>query len=253
MSNLSRPWTDLSRWVAAHKRAVALGLLGLVAVLTIVAGSLTLGLMRELSPTGEAASVAPSSTMAPESPMSSPEPSLSAPTPTPTATDDPTPIPTSADESSVAEGWVEVGGFGGDETIDAVHDVVRAPFGLLAAGVHIGTRNLPVFGPLPQHGRIWLSSDGRSWEDVTPDGGTFADSSVYDLAVLADGTVVAFVRVSVLDAGDPTEAYAAWETRDGRTWTGVEDMSAGNGPVVSVVQGAAGYLAWRERAQQWRR
>ena len=246
MSNPSRPWTDLSRWITEHRRAVALGLLGFVAVLTVVAGSLALGLMRDLPATGGAPSDAPRPTRLPsESPASTPEPSIATDGPTATATDEPTPIPTSVDEAHLADGWIEVGSFGEDETIDAVHDVVRAPFGLLAAGVHIETRNLPVFGPLAQQGRIWLSTDGRSWQDVTPDGGTFADSSVYDLAVLTDGTVVAFVRVSAVDAGIPTDAYAAWETEDGRTWTGVEEMSAGSGPVLNVVQGAAGYLAWR--------
>ena len=50
-------------------------------------------------------------------------------------------------------------------------------------------------------GRIWLSADGSSWEDVTPTG-TFGDSSVYQLVVLPDGAVVAFAEVSVLAEGE---------------------------------------------------
>ena len=246
---MSRAWTDLSRWVAAHQRPVALGLLGLVAVLTVVAGVLAVGLMRGLLPTGAGPSDTPSPTLlSSETPTPTPLSSRAA-SPTATATEETVPTPTPLSDVGLAEGWVEVGSFGGEGTIDAVHDVVRAPFGLLAAGVHIDTRNLPVFGPLPQHGRIWLSSDGRSWEDVTPEGGTFAESSVYDLVVLADGAVVALVQVSSFGEDNPTEAYAAWETADGRTWTGVEEMSAGNGPILNVVHGAAGYLAWRPVAE----
>jgi hypothetical protein len=134
-----------------------------------------------------------------------------------------------------------VASFGTDGAIESVHDVVQAPFGYLAAGVHIGTREMNVFGPLPQEGRIWLSADGLSWEDVTPPGGTFADSSVYQLLSLPDGAVLAFARVSVLVEAETDYVFAAWETRDGRTWTGSE-VSAGVAPVLRGVAGAAGYL-----------
>ena len=142
-----------------------------------------------------------------------------------------------------SEGWVEAASFGADGTIETVNDVVEAPFGLLAAGVHIRTRNLNVFGELPQEGRIWLSSDGTSWEDVTPDG-VFADASVNRLVVLPDGEVVAFVKVNAVDpvSGNPTQAYAEWETVDGRTWTDA-DISHGPRPVYDIVQGGRGYLA----------
>jgi hypothetical protein len=142
-----------------------------------------------------------------------------------------------------SEGWVEVASFGADGTIETVNDVVEAPFGLLAAGVHIRSRNLNVFGELPQEGRIWLSADGHSWEDVTPSG-TFADATVNRLVVLPDGAVVAFAKINAVDpvSGNPTQAYAEWETVDGRTWTDA-DLSFAPGSVHDIVQGGRGYLA----------
>jgi hypothetical protein len=165
------------------------------------------------------------------------------PTPSPSATAAASPSPSPGEGGGPADGWVEVGSFGNDEGIDAVHAVVEAPFGLLAAGVHIRARNLNVFGELPWEGRTWLSSDGTSWEDVTP-AGTFADASVDRLVVLPDGAVVAFGSVNVVDpvSGSPTTEYAEWETADGRTWTAA-DISHGPSPVHDIVQGGRGYLA----------
>ena len=180
-----------------------------------------------------------------ESPASTPSgarPSAAPPTAITSQSLEPSPTPTST-VVPPSEGWVEAASFGADGTIETVNDVVEAPFGLLAAGVHIRTRNLNVFGELPQEGRIWLSSDGTSWEDVTPDG-VFADASVNRLVVLPDGEVVAFVKVNAVDpvSGNPTQAYAEWETVDGRTWTDA-DISHGPRPVSDIVQGGRGYLA----------
>jgi hypothetical protein len=146
-------------------------------------------------------------------------------------------------DGGLADGWVEVATFGADETIETVNDVVEAPFGILAAGVHIRSQNLNVFGLLPWEGRIWLSADGQSWEDVTPTG-TFDDASVTRLVVLPDGAVVAFGRINAIDpvSGSPTEAYAGWETVDGRTWTDA-DLNIAPSSVHEVVQGGQGYLA----------
>jgi hypothetical protein len=141
------------------------------------------------------------------------------------------------------DGWVEVASFGADNTIETVNDVVEAPFGLLAAGVHIRARNLGVFGELPWEGRIWLSADGQSWKDVTPSA-TFADTSVTRLVVLPDGAVAAFGRINAVDpvSGNPIQAYAVWETVDGRTWSDA-DLSIAPSSVQDIVQGGRGYLA----------
>jgi hypothetical protein len=248
MSNPSERSTlaHVTEWAAAHQRPLTIGLFAFVGLLVVIAAAMVFGILRDGRGTGGAPSEsAMASETASASAAPSLEPSAGTGSPTPQPSDAPSPSPTDGTPpGSLADGWVEVGSFGADDGIEAVHDVVEAPFGLLAAGVHIETRQLPVFGPLPQVGRIWHSVDGRSWEDVTPPGGTFADSSVYQLVALPDGAVVALVQVSPLVEGSPETVYAAWETTDGRTWTGSE-ISAGFGPVLNVAAGGAGYLTNR--------
>ena len=238
-------WGSVTEWAAAHQRSLTIGLFGFVGVLVVVAAAMVFGVLRDsprtgTSPTGSA--VPSPSASASAAPSLEPTPDTASPTPLPSASL--SPGPTDAPPETLGDGWVEVGSFGSDDGIEAVYDVVEAPFGWLAAGVHINTRQLPVFGPLSQVGRIWLSEDGRSWEDVTPSGGTFGDSSVYQLVALPDGAVAAFAQVSVLAEGDFDPVYAAWETTDGRTWTGSE-ISAGPGPVLNVAAGGAGYVTSR--------
>ncbi|MDQ3689191.1 MAG: hypothetical protein M3406_03990, partial [Chloroflexota bacterium] len=173
---------------------------------------------------------------------SSIEPTANEPTPSPAPSAPARPIPsTPASEQSPAEGWVEVASFGSADTIETVHDVAAAPFGLLAAGVHLSTRSLAVFDPLAAESRIWLSDDARSWKDVTPPD-TFADASIDRLVVLPDGAVLAFGRTSRLVDGIPWEEPAAWETLDGRTWTELE-ITVGDERVIELVAGGPGYLA----------
>ena len=151
-----------------------------------------------------------------------------------------TPIPASPSKSAApaspgdTEGdeWIEVSSFGRDDTIESVHDVVEAEFGLIAAGVELETRSLAVFDPLAGDSRVWLSADGSAWEDVTP-ADTFTDASINQLVVLADGAVLALGF---------QEGPAAWETRDGRTW-GEIALTVGGAPVIEVADGGRGYLA----------
>jgi hypothetical protein len=173
-------------------------------------------------------------------------PSLSSPTPTvePSRTASESVVPRASSPATSpgpADGWVEVASFGSGDTIETVHDVVVAPFGVLAAGVHLPGRSLPVFGPTGQEGRIWLSSDGRTWDDVTPSG-TFADASVDQLVARPDGSVLALGRVSRLVDGIPDAISAAWETRDGRSWSETE-VRAGDARVFDIAAGGRGYLA----------
>ena len=139
-----------------------------------------------------------------------------------------------------AEGWLEVATFGAGDSIEAVHDVVVAPFGVLAAGVHLPGRSLSVFGPTGQEGRIWLSSDGRIWEDVTPSG-AFADASVDQLVARPDGSVLALGSVSRLVDGNPDVISAAWETRDGLSWAESE-VRVADARVFDIASGGQGYL-----------
>jgi hypothetical protein len=114
-----------------------------------------------------------------------------------------------------------------------VHDVVDAPFGVIAAGVELETRALAVFDPLAADSRVWLSADGSEWEDVTP-ADTFNDATIDQLVVLADGAVLALGRESAQPA--------AWETTDGRTWEEIA-LTVGSDPVIDVANGGRGYLA----------
>lgn len=149
--------------------------------------------------------------------------------------------PTDAAEIGLAEGWVEAASFGSDTSIDSVLDVTEAPFGYIAVGVSIGMRELPVFGPVPQEGRVWRSDDGRSWQDVTPQG-TFGDMMLTSVVARPDGTVVAFGTASLMLGGAPSEAYAAWETADGESWTGAE-ITLGTSPALDMAVGGPGFVA----------
>jgi hypothetical protein len=246
MTNPSRrsTWSNVNEWAATRRRPLTIGLFAFVAVLVVLAAGMVSGILRDSRGTGTAPSGSAVASLT-ASATTSLNPTADTGSPTPLPSDPATPTPTAATPpGSLADGWIEVASFGADDAIETVHDVVEAPFGLLAAGVHIDTRQLPVFGPLPQAGRIWHSEDGRSWEDVTPPGGTFADSSIYQLVALPDGVVAAFAQVSPLVEGGLDPVYAAWETTDGRTWTGSE-ISAGFGPVLNVAAGGAGYLTSR--------
>ncbi len=143
---------------------------------------------------------------------------------------------------SLAEGWVELARLGDANTIEAVLDVVEAPFGILAAGVHYPTRSLGVFDPLTGDGRIWLSEDGVTWTDVTP-ADTFIDASIGQLVALADGAVLALGWASHFVDGSLEEIRpTVWETRDGRVWAEL-GLSVGGDPVIEIAHGGGGYLA----------
>jgi hypothetical protein len=226
-------WSDIQTRVASHRQAASIGLVGLLAVLAVI----VIWLASNLAGQGGDVGAAPSPTgSAVLSPSVAP---TAEPTSTPAHETPSSPRPT---PRSMAEGWVEIASFGSDDGIESVNDVVQAPFGLLAGGVQIDTRALPVFGPLPKEGRIWRSADdGQSWEDVTPPE-TFANAEVDDLVVLPDGAVLAVVAVQVSVDGYPDTDYVLLETTDGRTWTDA-DINAGSALIYSIEAGGRGYLA----------
>lgn len=209
------------------------GRAGALATLVVVALSACAGAGSTTTPIGSATSATPGAA-----------PTADEPTQTPVASEPARPSPSKPPTGqTLGEGWVEVGSFGGDATIEAVHDVVAAPFGLLAAGVHYPTRALGVFDPLAADGRIWLSTDGMSWADVTP-AETFVDASIRQLVELPDGAVLALGWASRFVDGSLVEnGPAVWETRDGVAWTELE-LDDGD-PVIEIARGGAGYLAIR--------
>jgi hypothetical protein len=172
-------------------------------------------------------------TMAPASPNDpAPTDDGSSPTAPPSVTSLP-PSP------SPPPDWTEAASFGGDG-IEAARDVVDTPFGLIAVGVHHPGTSLPVFGPVPQEGRVWHSDDGHDWADVTP-AQTFANASLHTVVSLPDGAVVAFGNVSIASDAGNSDEYRAWETRDGVSWNPTTIL-AEDQPVISLVEGGKGYL-----------
>jgi hypothetical protein len=184
---------------------------------------------------GCSADQAASPTATANAPTASPEPTTDASTPTPTASPTPSPNPTPADRSA-ADGWEEAASFGNAGTIESVYDVVEAPFGLVAVGVRLSTRALSVFGPLPGGGRVWLSPDGVTWEDVTP-ADVFEGAAILQAVVRADGSVLAVGRASI-----PEERTAAWESSDGRAWAEIA-LPFGPNPQPEIADGDRGFLA----------
>ena len=116
--------------------------------------------------------------------------------------------------------------------------------GILAVGVEY-EGHLPILGPTPKHeGRVWSSVDGRTWEDVTPNG-VFANTSLSAVIRRTDATLLAVGTVSEEDAygGMTVTGFGAWESPDGRTWTPTETGLPGERWIRAAVQGEQGVLA----------
>ena len=115
---------------------------------------------------------------------------------------------------------------------------------LVAVGVAY-EHHLPLFGPgVPHEGRVWLSADGRQWEDVTPPE-TFGNVYLHTLIRRADGTLVAFGYTSRFNryAELVTDGVGTWESADGRSWTQTDSGLPPDRWIVGAVQGKKGILA----------
>ena len=161
---------------------------------------------------------------------------------------------------------------GSPEGPAVANDVVHAAIGLVAVGVQahhhppdlFGVPDtmrspLPTLGPTPLHsGRIWLSTDGESWTDVTP-GDALANSRMTHVIERSDGAVVAVGALTHSnDEGIAREGpHVAWITRDGVSWSatslgvpeGVHVLELEQGPVglvalVRVSDGTAVHTIW---------
>jgi hypothetical protein len=91
---------------------------------------------------------------------------------------------------------------------------------------------------VPQEGRVWHSTDGRLWEDVTP-ADTFADAFLNDVFTAADDALIAVGSVAEGDIGRP----AAWESADGLGWSPTPWPFSDNASVTELEAGARGYVA----------
>ena len=238
--------SNVSAWLAEHRRAVTIGVLAGTIVLSAIAALMAIALLNSASRVAnEPSATARPSDSPPPASVGASVSAVPVVTPSPSAVPSPSEAaPTAAPPPPEPADWSEVAAFGASGAITRVEDIEVAPFGLIAVGVEYGVAEMPVFGPVPRNGRVWLSADGRTWEDVTPQG-TFADSDIYQVVALPDGAVVAFSRVAADEGPDP---FSVVESRDGRTWYGSE-ISIGMQPVLNMTSGGPGYVTVRRASE----
>jgi hypothetical protein len=163
---------------------------------------------------------------------------------TPSASVDAEPT-TSADPTPGTDlTWTTAGTFGNDAGLSRVADVAVSDGGLVAVGVQLDGYP-PVLGPSPAHtGRVWSSTDGRSWEDVTP-ADTFDNVALGHLLVRADGSLLLLGTRSVTLDGvlSPEVGHTAWTSSDGRTWTEGPSGLPGQSVVFALDSGGRGHVA----------
>ncbi|MGH2407678.1 MAG: hypothetical protein ACRDF7_06345, partial [Candidatus Limnocylindrales bacterium] len=79
----------------------------------------------------------------------------------------------------------------------------------------------------PAHAVVWTSTDGATWAAV-PDQAALHDADMADVAVLADGTLVAVGTAQ--DPVDHVVRFAAWTSADGFAWQRAEGAVNSNDP-----------------------
>jgi hypothetical protein len=206
-------------------------LIGLGVIAAIAAILLVVFLLRPGSdPVGE---VSP----APSAPPTSPEPTEGA---TPSASFQGTPAATSSAPATIPETWTDAAVFAEPGKRYVLGDLVAWSDGLVAVGTVYEEEGRSVFGPPPPRaGRVWRSTDGTDWTDVTPTD-TFADVELVHLFEAADGALVVIGH----SYPDVATVSAAWETSDGETWTRVELAGIPEEAfMLQVASGAQGHVA----------
>lgn len=137
--------------------------------------------------------------------------------------------------------WAETASFpieGGASTVNAV---VPHDGGLIAVGAAYD-EPLPILGPTPPHeGRVWVSTDGTAWEDVTPTG-TFERVALRWLLATSDGALIAHGWQESAD-GFAIGAPVAFESRDGRTWQAIDQPFGEGSWPNTMAQGGEGAAA----------
>jgi len=185
----------------------------------------------------------PSATSQTESTPSSPLESLTQ-SPAPSSPSPSLPAATPAAGSGVVRevGWREVGSFGGPDIVEHVLAVAFGADQFVGVGVHY-TGHPPDTGPVPHEGRIWLSPDGESWEQLDSQP-IFDDATLTSLATARDGSLIAFGNIDSFEAstGAFDSEAAAWRSSDGRSWERIDLGLPSEVRIGQVVHGAQGYL-----------
>jgi hypothetical protein len=174
------------------------------------------------------------------SPSPSAAPTTAEPTATASPTAQPTAAPTTSAPTTVPEAWIEGATFSEPGKRYVLGDLVAWSDGLVAVGTLYEQEARSVFGPPPpRSGRVWRSTDGTSWADVTPTG-TFEDVELTHLFEAADGALI--VIGNAYPELDPVSV--AWESREGETWSPAQLVGIPGGAfVVHVASGAQGHVA----------
>jgi hypothetical protein len=156
-------------------------------------------------------------------------------------------VATAADGSAVAVGrsgplpvaWTSADGatwqresvpvLGSDGVAERMTTVVATDHGYVAGGS---------VGPelFERHARFWTSPDGHTWQPVADDAAAFAGAEVRSITRFAGG----LVAVGVVGTAQKPEDAVAWTSKDGTSWTRVDDPALKNGVAVSVTPMPAG-------------
>ena len=126
-------------------------------------------------------------------------------------------VPPSVEPTATSRpvGW-QVTTFGDSAGPAIARDVTQFEGGFVAVGTEFSAP-LPNVGPTPPHeGRVWLSADGWSWEDVTP-ADEFDNVDLTEIFVRGGSLVVLGVASEPMADGSGVEPTGgvAWESSDG--------------------------------------
>ena len=193
-----------------------------------------------LSGCGSAASSPPDAGMPPSHAGTVPTASALPNSPSPSL---PAATPAASSGGVPAIGWQEVGSFGGPNVVEHVLAVAYGADQFVGVGVHYAAGGLPDIGPVPHEGRIWLSPDGESWEQLESQP-IFDDATLTSLVTAPDDSLLAFGNIDRFEpsTGAFDSEAGAWRSSDGRSWERVDLGLPSEVRIGEVVHGAQGYL-----------
>ena len=140
-----------------------------------------------------------------------------------------------------ASTWTLAGTFEESGTVAQVLKVVEWDDGFVA----IGERSTTEYLGAPGEPRLWISADGHSWSEATPELG-YEDASVQAGSLLEDGRLMLIGFTGDVGAGGPYEPRA-WASGDLETWTELE-LPFGDSPTApAYAAGPVGHVVARER------